>query len=564
MESGESQIADAHDCCARLSQDVARPVENSLSGFFGHLFDTSTYPQRWNCGSWTPLEGWLHIASDVGIFLAYFAIPVALVYFVWKRKDIPFNGIFFLFAAFILLCGTGHLLEAVIFYYPIYRVAGLLKLATAIVSLTTFFVLLRLIPKALELPSLITKNELLRQSDSAKTEFLANMSHEIRTPMTAILGYADLLLEEGDIQKAPENRVEIIQTIRRNGEHLLNVINDILDLSKVEAGKFTFEQIACSPHEILQEVNELMKVRADSKNLDWTVSIEGALPSIIQTDPTRLRQILLNLVGNAIKFTESGSVHLRARYRVVKDSKQLVFEVQDTGIGMSQQQQQQLFEPFVQADNSMSRRFGGTGLGLALSRRFARLLGGDVEVNSEPGIGTTFTLRIDVGDVADVVSELKLPANQPESRCAAKASDNRQLEQMRILLVEDGPDNQRLVSFLLEKQGATVDLAENGAIGRDMALRALEDDTPYDVILMDMQMPVMDGYAATRALRSHGYARPIIALTAHAMAEDRQRCLEAGCDEYSTKPIDRERLIGLLSRFRHNCETNDVSLAHSS
>ncbi|MCA9266836.1 MAG: PAS domain S-box protein, partial [Planctomycetales bacterium] len=234
----------------------------------------------------------------------------------------------------------------------------------------------------------------------AKSDFLANMSHEIRTPMTAILGYADLLMQDGDIASAPQRRIDEIQTIQRNGNHLLTIINDILDLSKIEAGKFEVERIACAPHEMLLEVEELMRVRADDKGIAWSVKLDGALPVRVETDPTRLRQILINLVGNAIKFTEAGAVELVARAIAAAEGTRLEFEVVDTGVGMTREQCERLFQPFQQADSSMSRKFGGTGLGLTISRRFAQLLGGDIQVWSEPGQGSTFTLSVDVGVLA--------------------------------------------------------------------------------------------------------------------------------------------------------------------
>ncbi|MAT13957.1 MAG: hypothetical protein CMJ46_01650 [Planctomyces sp.] len=519
-----------------IERDAATaPVENSLAGFMGHLFDTSSYPARWNCGEWTALEGWLHIVSDVGIFLAYFGIPMTLLYFIRNRRDVPFNGIFVLFAAFILFCGTGHLLEAVIFYYPIYRVAGLLKLATAIVSLITFAVLFKLIPKALELPGLVTQNEMLRQADATKSEFLANMSHEIRTPLTAILGFSEVL-QDNDI--SPREKQNAIQTIHRNGSHLLALINDILDLSKVAAGKLELEYCRTNPRHIVEEVVELLSERARLRHLELVVSYEGKIPALINTDPTRLKQALVNLVGNAIKFTEHGRVEVCLRYESVHNK--LIFEVIDSGIGMTPEQVERIFRPFGQADSSTTRKYGGTGLGLTITKMIANMLGGDITVCSEFGVGSRFHFWM-VAEVLDHENEETAPSPRPGK---VKSSTRRG---GRILLVEDGIDNQRLISFLLRKEGYEVDIVANGKEGVETTVAAWEASTPYDLVLMDMQMPVMDGYTASRELRAKDYPGHIVAITAHAMKGDEMACRDAGCDGYLTKPIDRKALLEAIS-----------------
>jgi signal transduction histidine kinase/CheY-like chemotaxis protein len=532
-------------CPLAHSPPQGAAVENSLSGFFQHLFDTSSYPARWNCGQWTSLEGWLHIASDVGIFLAYFAIPVALIYFTRKRKDIPLNGIVFLFAAFILCCGAGHLLEAVIFYYPVYRVAGLLKLTTAIVSWVTVLALLKVSPRILELPGLASRNELLKQADLAKSAFLANMSHEIRTPMSAILGYADVLLEE-NAQASPESK-EAMLAIQRNGHHLLEIINDILDLSKIEAGKLDIEQQACSPGAVVADVVELLRGRASAKGLTLDARSVGPLPETIRTDAMRLRQILINVVGNAIKFTDSGTVRIVMRLdrRNSGDSK-LQFDVIDTGIGLSPEGIERLFKPFTQVDSSVMRKHGGTGLGLAISRKLALALDGDITVSAVPGGGSTFSITVATGPLAKESMTAPAPPVLPTASSAAVSAP--QLG-CRILLAEDGADNQRLIKYLLQKAGAEVTITPNGeeAIREIFAAQAAGE--PFDAVLMDMQMPVLDGYQATRTLRDLGYRGPIIAVTAHAMSGDREKCLAAGCNEYLSKPLDRHALVETIARF---------------
>ena len=392
-------------------------------------------------------------------------------------------------------------------------------------------------------------------ANQSKSEFLANMSHEIRTPMTAILGYADLLLEESDLQRAPPAQVQAIETIRRNGEHLLSIINDILDLSKIEAGKLQVETIPCSPMQVLADVESLLRVRATAKGLEFTVECPAPVPERIRTDPTRLRQILLNLTGNAVKFTETGSVRITAQL-IQREScpgatpePLMQFEVSDTGIGMNTLQLGELFQPFSQADTSTTRRFGGTGLGLTISRRLAHMLGGHIEVESDPGVGSTFRVLIATGaleGVPLVAPDLALVQAPPTSPEGPPLPDTLGA---RILLAEDGPDNQRLVTHLLRKAGAEVEVAENGRVAVEKALGALQAGRPFDVILMDMQMPEVDGYDATRQLRRAEYRGAIVALTAHAMSADRERCLRAGCDDFITKPINRRHFLNTVARY---------------
>ena len=391
-------------------------------------------------------------------------------------------------------------------------------------------------------------------ANRAKSDFLANMSHEIRTPMTSILGYVDVIAEECS------NRCEIgeqgmgghIEIIRRNGIHLLAVIDDILDISKIEAGKMTIERKGCSPCQVLAEAASLMRRRAVEKGLTLDVVHEDRIPETIRTDSTRLHQILTNLVGNAIKFTETGGVRLAVS--LVEPAgggkTHLCFEITDTGVGMSQEQLGKIFQAFTQADETMSRRFGGTGLGLAISKALVEALGGTLSAQSELGRGSTFRFTVDTGPLDGV----RMLENCRESHASANAEPAREKPpaaaklSARVLLCEDGRDNQRLIALLLKKAGADVTVADNGQIGLDKAVEAGEAGRPFDVILMDMQMPVLDGYAATGKLRETGYNNPIIALTAHAMAHDRQKCLDAGCDDYASKPIDRANLLATIAR----------------
>jgi signal transduction histidine kinase/ActR/RegA family two-component response regulator len=389
----------------------------------------------------------------------------------------------------------------------------------------------------------------------AKSEFLANMSHEVRTPMTAILGFTDVLLRHDRLEEAPPEMIEAADIIRRNGQYLLSVLNDILDLSKIEAGRMTIERIACEPCRIVAEVASLMRVRVEAKGLLLHIEYAGVVPEVIQSDPTRLRQILINLIGNAIKFTEQGDVRLVIRCCAEGDKPMLQFEVLDTGMGMSNEEVAKLFQPFTQADMSTTRRFGGTGLGLTISKRLAEMLGGDITVvKTQPGVGTHFRATIDCGPLNGVRMIEDPRTNVAVSGKTGGSPENgprSDLGGCTILLAEDGPDNQRLLSYVLKQANAEVTVVENGRLAVSTALTANDKGTPFHVILMDMQMPVMDGYRATRLLRRRGYQGAIVALTAHAMSNDRDRCIAAGCDEYVTKPIDRRRLLDVIKVFAH-------------
>jgi len=385
----------------------------------------------------------------------------------------------------------------------------------------------------------------------AKTEFLANMSHEIRTPMTAIVGFADLL---DDPELSTRERAEHVRTIRRNGEHLISVINDILDLSKIEAGRIELSPEPCPVCRIVSDVAALMRVRAAGKNVELSVQYQFPVPETVRTDALRLRQILVNLVGNAVKFTERGAVRIVVRSLVDGPEPRIEIAVHDTGIGIDTEGLDRLFQPFSQADASRTRRFGGTGLGLVISRRLANILGGAIDVESAPGKGSVFTFTLPVGDLRGVkmIENATEAFAEPESEQTAAAAPR--ALRGRILLAEDGPDNQRLIAFHLRRAGAEVVLANNGREAVVEALRARDAGTPFGLVFMDMQMPVLDGYDATRELRRCGYNLPIVALTAHAMSDERARCLACGCDGYETKPISAARLISAAAEHLNNAD----------
>ncbi len=396
---------------------------------------------------------------------------------------------------------------------------------------------------------------LAEAASRAKSDFLANMSHEIRTPMTAILGYADLML---DPAQSADDRAACVQTVRRNGEHLLLLINDILDLSKIEAGMMRVEAIAVDPVQIVEEVASLMRVRALAKGLELRVAARYPLPASMHSDPIRIRQIVVNLVSNAIKFTHAGSVTVELSMAGERNER-LRIAVRDTGIGLTSEQTAGLFQPFSQADESTTRRYGGTGLGLTISRRLARLLDGEISVESEAGCGSTFTVEISSGPAEHLVLCDRLGARPDGVHPTQQAPPPDALAGTRILLAEDGRDNQRLFAFHLRKAGAQVTIVDNGRLAAERALEAAARQTPFTVVLMDMQMPELDGYGATALLRSKGYTGPIIALTAHSMPGDREKCIGAGCDDYFTKPLDHDRLIGLCAKYRHGTRAGQPS-----
>lgn len=384
------------------------------------------------------------------------------------------------------------------------------------------------------------------RANRAKSAFLASMSHEIRTPLTAILGFTDVLIEDQTIRQVAADRLNDLRTIKRNGEHLLELINDILDLSKIEAGKLEIERIPWSLPRLITDVTSSMQGRASVKGIELITEYQGPIPETIHVDPTRLRQVLVNLLGNAIKFTDDGSVRLTIRISAGNPEEALlVFQVIDTGIGMSEEEMRRLFRPFSQASKSTSRHFGGTGLGLTISRHLTELMNGQIWVASQPGQGSTFTFSLPIGSLL----ETRLLDNPDEARQAdGEHGAPAVMIPARILLVEDSPDNQRLVTFHLRRAGAEVSIAENGCRAVELVRESIANGRSFDLILMDLHLPELDGISATRQIRALGYSRTIIALTANAMAGDRERCLEAGCDDYASKPINRQSLLLQIDR----------------
>ena len=394
---------------------------------------------------------------------------------------------------------------------------------------------------------LVVKNKQLEEVSNqaleatrTKSEFLAIMSHEIRTPLTSIIGFSEALL--GDDSKRKEDRASIIKTIIKNGNHLLTIINDILDISKIEANKMDFEKNLFSPVELIADVEDVIKNQFTEKGIQLYIEYDFPIPNIICNDALRIKQIILNLCSNALKFTKAGKVSIKVHCDI--EDEKIFFTVIDSGIGLTDKQMDRIFDAFTQADSSTTRKYGGTGLGLSLSKQFAEKMGGTITVKSLPGIGSQFCVSVSTGEIDQqqlIVGEPELPEkidyikNQYDYSCSVKGS---------ILIVEDNYDNQQLLSIILSDIGAEITFADNGQQAIDKTL-----NKTYDLIFMDMQMPVMGGLEATKLLRKSGYKKPIVALTANAMKSDYDMCIAAGCDGFLTKPINREKLFQAVYKY---------------
>lgn len=389
--------------------------------------------------------------------------------------------------------------------------------------------------------SSIENAKLFRKVEDAsrqKNAFLANMSHEIRTPLNAMIGFSEMMARNDISESQREN---LASNLRKSGTQLTRIIDDILDLSKVEAGKLMIDRKSVRLVSVVHEIKSVMDLRAREKGIEFKIESSGELPSHIETDEVRLKQILTNLIGNAIKFTDRGSILLHVRLlQNDSDENFLAFRIRDTGVGIPDEMQDQLFKPFSQADSSTTRKFGGSGLGLALSRRLCRELGGDLMlIESIEGQGSTFEARINAGTLNGVSWEEGLMPELPQYPVTERRLHNLpSLENVRILLVEDSPDNQEIFRFFLEGAGAWVEIVDNGL----EAVRTAASDR-FDIILMDIQIPEIDGREATRRIRHQGFEGPIVALTAHAMREERDACVKAGCNGHLTKPISGDALI---------------------
>ncbi len=403
--------------------------------------------------------------------------------------------------------------------------------------------------------STTSANQMAKQAIEAyeaKRQFLANISHEIRTPMNAIIGFSDILAGE----EMPEHQKEYVELIRQSGGHLLNMINDILDFSKADVGKLDLKKTVFFPSKIIDSVESLMRPEAEKKGLKFEIIKYGNLPVQIKGDPARLRQCLVNLVNNAIKFTEQGYVQLKIGQEQIDGKSFIRFDIEDSGIGIPVDQNEKIFESFVQLDGTASRKYSGAGLGLSITKQLTKLLGGQLTVTSESGKGSVFSLVVPTNIGIDSQTHFEVTDSKEQEYQDVTITEPVKFSG-RVLVAEDVSTNQKLMSYLLEKMGLEVTMTDDGN-------KAVEKATsqPFDIIFMDIQMPNMNGYEATQAIRKEGINTPIIALTAHAMPGDEQKCFEAGCDSYLSKPLIYSKLIQTIAKYLGGevfCENTDLT-----
>ena len=517
----------ANICLMRRTRSIAFSGHSTTTILFGVLAYLAIRSDGFN----SPVISWFVVLPLLATMMMGYRAAL-----VWLAVDLLMYGVLYLEA--------GAQWSVVI---PVNFRQALIWGCSAVTGITIVIYSLAMIYERLKDNAL----DSIRASSRAKSEFLANMSHEIRTPLTAILGYTDLLLDSGEGENGRRRLEENVATIRRAGEHLLMVVNDILDLSKIEAGKLEVDLSECDLTQLLAEVAQLMSGRAEAKQLTFKVRLAGQIPCRVCTDATRLRQILLNLVGNAVKFTQHGGVELVVDVAIGDGPPQLQIDVLDSGLGMTAQQATQLFSPFTQADNSVTRRFGGTGLGLAICRRLASLMGGSIDLlHSAPSEGSVFRLWVPLNAVPTCDWTSSIACAKPAQLANTHSVNSANMPMLtgrRVLLAEDGKENQLLIAYYLRKAGADVEIADNGRIAQQMLDQADRDGQSFELLVTDMQMPEIDGYTLAKMLRGSGNSIPIVALTANAMSEDRNKCLAAGCDDYTTKPVNKAELLAKCS-----------------
>jgi len=532
--------------------------------FLSYAFNSDGFIPHGHCYLWKTGLVWLHIIADATIALAYYSIPFLLIYFISKRQDVPFNGVFVLFGAFIIACGTGHLMDIWTLWHPDYWISGCLKALTAIISIYTAFALIYLMPQALTLPSpaqlevmnralsteiverkrieqeLRKAEEVAQNSSQAKSEFLANMSHELRTPLNGILGYTQILQRTESLSQKGRKGLGVIYQC---GSHLLTLINDVLDLSKIEARKLELHPVDFYLPAFIDSVTEICRIRAEQKVIAFEVQLDPDLPTGIHGDEKRLRQVLINLLSNAIKFTNQGSVTFKVQIAEResdangKTNYKIRFEVIDTGTGIKSEQAEKIFQPFEQVGNQ-KRQSEGTGLGLAISQKIVLLMGGEIQVQSTLGKGSTFWFE----------------AKFPESKDWAKVS--RAVDQgiivgymgqrRTILIADDKWENRSVIVNLLEPVGFTVIEASHGEEAWEKALAHKPD-----LVITDLVMPIFDGFELINRLRQSEEFKniAIIASSASVFAIDQHKSIDVGADTFLPKPVEAEVLLEMLRQI---------------
>ena len=541
--------------------------------FFRNLFKADFMPHG-HCFFWRPEVLWLTVLSDALVFLAYMAIPMVLVFFVRRRRDFAFNWVFYMFAAFIVLCGLTHGMAIITLWTPVYRAEALLKLMTGLASVATAVMLVKLAPSALQYPSpqdlsdanarLTLLNEELESkveartrelaiardaamaANQAKSLFLAMMSHEIRTPLNGIIGTISLM----DDTNPTAGQRELMAVIRLSGDALLSVINDILDFSKIEAGKLSMAEEPFYFRSAVQEALELASPEANKKGLGLHLVIAEDVPDVLIGDSSRVRQVLLNLIGNSVKFTKTGDIFCRVRLFEVKEDKARIHcEVQDTGIGIEEAAQGLLFQAFSQADPSMSRTHGGTGLGLSISKRLVEMMNGGIQVESKINEGSRFWFDIELP-----VGTMPLPNKD-------KPTD---LRGRLILIVDDRPLNRRILRHHLESLDCKCLEAENATEALQILLEQRNSDDPVEIAAIDMEMPVIDGITLARSIRSHVEMRRFPIILVSSSMDRKLGETEVGLvDALLIKPVSPQELQRAVEKALRRAQTREPSQASS-
>lgn len=491
------------------------------------------------CLSWSPSLLWLTVVSDAVMTLAYLTYPFAIAYFVWKRKDLHYRWLYLtFFNAFILTCASTHLLSVVTIWIPLYWLDAYVKAVSATVATATVFAIWWVIPQALKLPSpaeLKIARDKAEAANKAKSVFLANMSHELRTPLNAILGFSSMIQKD---EQFPDSQQRNLEIINRSGEHLLSLINDVLDMAKIDAGRIQLEEAPFDLGGMVRDVTDMMSVRAQEKGLQLLIDQSSKFPRFIIGDEARLRQTLINLIGNALKFTQQGGVTLRLGIKQDTVAQLLLIEVEDTGPGIAPEDQLLIFEPFVQLGEQGDNK--GTGLGLTITRQFVQLMGGQLSLESTPGKGSLFRVELPLNEAEEEASAKPKETSPGEVVCLAPGQPS-----YRVLIVEDQLENQLLLTQLMEAIGIDVKIANNGKQGVEL----FQSWHPH-LIWMDRRMPVMDGIEATIAIRQlpDGQSVKIVAVTASAFIEQREEMLQSGMDDFLRKPYRANEIYECLAK----------------